>query len=221
MVSILKDTKIDGIEIIPCRVNGPRGIVKSFLILGEERTILVDTGFSDADSDIIIERLEKAGKKHSDLKLCILTHRHGDHVGGLPKLKRILKFELMAHELDVAGVKKLSGSDVDQVVKGGESLSDCGGIRVLHTPGHTPGSISLFLPRVKTLIAGDAVLSAGEHLIPSPHYLCSDPEQAKTTVEQLIKMNLGIEKVLVGHGDDVYEEGQQRLSRIIGGARAD
>ena len=221
MVSILKDKKIDGIEIIPCRVNGPRGIVKSFLILAEERTILVDTGFSDADGDLIIDRLEKAGKKHSDLKLCILTHRHGDHVGGLPKLKKILKFDLMAHELDVAGVKKLTGSEVDRVVKGGELLPDAGGIRVLHTPGHTPGSISLFLPRGKTLIAGDAVLSAGEHLIPSPHYLCSDPEQAKTSVEQLIKMNLGIERVLVGHGDDVYEDGQQKLNRIISGARPD
>ncbi|MBI2987936.1 MAG: MBL fold metallo-hydrolase [Deltaproteobacteria bacterium] len=221
MVSILKDEQIDGIEIIPCRVNGPRGIVKSFLLLAEERTILVDTGFSDADADLIVDRLEKAGKKHNDLKLCILTHRHGDHAGGLPKLKKILKFDLMAHELDVAGVKKVSGSDVDRVVKGGEVLPDCGGIRILHTPGHTPGSISLYLPRAKTLIAGDAILSAGEHLIPSPHYLCSDPEQAQNTVVQLINMNLDIQRVLVGHGDDVYKDGGRRLHRIVEGPRED
>lgn len=221
MVSILKHEQIDGIEIIPCRVNGPRGIVKSFLLLAEERTILVDTGFSDADADLIVDRLEKAGKKHNDLKLCILTHRHGDHAGGLPKLKKILKFDLMAHELDVAGVKKVSGSDVDRVVKGGEVLPDCGGIRILHTPGHTPGSISLYLPRAKTLIAGDAILSAGEHLIPSPHYLCSDPEQAQNTVVQLINMNLDIQRVLVGHGDDVYKDGGRRLHRIVEGPRED
>ncbi len=219
MVSILKDIPIEGIEIIPCRINGPRGIVKSFLLLGEERTILVDTGFSDADSDLIIERLEKAGRKHDDLKLCILTHRHGDHVGGLKKLKRVLKFALMAHELDVEGIKKISTSDVDHVLKGGEFLQDCGGIRVLHTPGHTPGSISLFLPKARTLIAGDAILSAGEHLIVSPHYLSSDPEQAKESAERLIKMNLDIERVLVGHGDDVYEDGQQKLGRILAGPR--
>ncbi len=221
MVSILKDKVIEGIKIIPCRINGPRGIVKSFLLFGEERTILVDTGFSDADGDLIIETLEKAGKKHEDLKLCILTHRHGDHVGGLKRLKRTLRFELMAHELDVGGVKKVSGYDPDRVVKGGESMADCGGIRVLHTPGHTPGSISLFLPRAKTLIAGDAVLSAGEHLIPSPHYLCSDPEQAKETVVGLINMNLDIERVLVGHGDDVYENGKRNLGRILEGPRLD
>ena len=219
MVSILKDKLIDGIEIIPCRINGPRGIVKSFLILGEERTILIDTGFSDADSDVIIDRLEKAGKKHDDLKLCILTHRHGDHVGGLKKLKRILKFDLMAHELDVEGVKKVSGYNPDRALKGGESLVDCGGINILHTPGHTPGSISLYLPKVRTLIAGDAILSAGEHLVVSPHYLCSDPEQAQQSVVRLINMNLDIERVLVGHGDDVYEDGKKNLGRILDGPR--
>lgn len=220
MVSILKDTPIEGIEIIPCRINGPRGIVKSFLLLGEERTILVDTGFSDADADLIIDRLESAGRKHEDLKLCLLTHRHGDHVGGLKKLKKTLKFEVMAHELDVEGVKKISGYDTDHVLHGGEFLNDCGGIRVFHTPGHTPGSISFFLPRARTLIAGDAILSAGEHLVVSPHYLSSDPEQAQRSAEQIIKMNLDIERVLVGHGDDVYENGQKGLSRILAGPRS-
>jgi len=37
MVSILKDIPIDGIKIVPCRVNGPRGIVKSFLVRGDQR----------------------------------------------------------------------------------------------------------------------------------------------------------------------------------------
>ena len=49
MVSILKDIPIEHIKIVPCRVKGPRGIVKSFLVSGEDRLILVDTGFSDAD----------------------------------------------------------------------------------------------------------------------------------------------------------------------------
>jgi len=179
MVSILKDIPIEGVEIIPCRLNGPRGIVKSFLISGDNRLILVDTGFSDADADIIIDRIDKAGRKHEDLKLCILTHRHGDHVGGLKKLKRILKFQLMAHELDMPAIKKTTGEDVDGVLKGGEAIPDCGGIRVLHTPGHTVGSISLYIQRIKTLVAGDAVLSAGEHLVVSPAYLSDDPEQAE------------------------------------------
>jgi glyoxylase-like metal-dependent hydrolase (beta-lactamase superfamily II) len=220
MVSILKDIPIENIKIIPCRVNGPRGIVKSFLITGEDRLILVDTGFSDADADIIIDAIDKLGRKHEELKFCVLTHRHGDHTGGLKKLKKTLKFQVMAHTLDMPAIQKSTGYDVDHVVQGGETLPDCGGINVIHTPGHTLGSISLHIPRIKTLIARDAILSAGEHLVVSPGYLSEDPAQAVASVKQLIAMNLDIERVLVGHGDDVYEDGKKNLGRIFVEQRA-
>src|SRR2546426_9854433 len=106
MVSILKDIPIENIKIVPCRVNGPRGIVKSFLVSGDDRLILVDTGFSDADADIIMNAIKDMDHRHEDLKLCILTHRHGDHTGGLKKLKKTLKFQVMAHELDMPAIQK-------------------------------------------------------------------------------------------------------------------
>jgi len=215
MVSILKDIPIENIKIVPCRVKGPKGIVKSFLISGDNRLILVDTGFSDADADIIIEAIEGLGRKHEDLKLCVLTHRHGDHTGGLKKLKKALKFQVMAHELDMSAIQKVTGYEVDHVLKGGETMPDCGGICVIHTPGHTAGSISLHIPSIKTLIAGDAIVSAGEHLVVSPGYLSEDPAQAETTVRKLIEMNLDLERILVGHGDDVYEGAKTNLARIF------
>jgi glyoxylase-like metal-dependent hydrolase (beta-lactamase superfamily II) len=219
VVSIFKDIPIDGVKIIPCRVKGPKGIVKSFLVTGNGRLILIDTGFSDADADIIMDAIEDMGCKHSDLKLCVLTHRHGDHTGGLKKLKKTLKFEVMAHELDMPAIKKSTGHDVEHVVKGGERLPDCGGINVLHTPGHTEGHISLHLPRIKTMIAGDAIVSAGEHLMVSPTYLSSDPDAANQSVKRLIEMNLDLERILVGHGDDVYEGAKNNLARIFAGPR--
>jgi glyoxylase-like metal-dependent hydrolase (beta-lactamase superfamily II) len=220
MVSILKDIPIDGIKIVPCRVAmNNRGVVKSFLVAGEDRVILVDTGASDADADIIMDAIKDMGHKHSDLKLCVLTHRHGDHTGGLKKLKKTLKFEVMAHELDMPAIQKAGGYDVEHVVKGGERLPDCGGINVIHTPGHTPGHISLHLPRIKTMIAGDAIVSAGEHLVVSPTYLSSDPEAAAESVRRLIAMNLDLERLLVGHGDDVYEGARDNMGRIFAGPR--
>jgi len=219
MVSILKDIPIENIKIVPCRVNGPRGIVKSFLVSGDDRLILVDTGFSDADADIIMNAIKDMDHRHEDLKLCILTHRHGDHTGGLKKLKKTLKFQVMAHELDMPAIQKTTGYDVEHVVRGGERLPDCGGINVLHTPGHTAGHISLHLPRIKTLIAGDAIVSASEHLVVSPVYLSSDPKTATQSVRRLIEMNLDLERLLVGHGDDVYEGAKSNLSRIFAGPR--
>ncbi len=58
-------------------------------------------------------------------------------------------------------MKKISGYDPNRALKGGESLADDGGINVLHTPGYTAGSISFYLPKARTLTAGDAILSAG------------------------------------------------------------
>ena len=220
MVSILKEIPIDGIKIVPCRVAiSTKGVVKSFLLDAADRVILVDTGASDADADIIMDAIKDMGREHADLKLCVLTHRHGDHTGGLKKLKKTLKFHVMAHALDMPAIQKSSGYDVEHVVKGGERLPDCGGINILHTPGHTAGHISLHLPQKKTLIAGDAIVSAGEHLVVSPTYLSSDQEAAAESVRRLIAMNLDLERVLVGHGDDVYEGAKNNLGRIFAGPR--
>ena len=120
MVSILKDIAIDGVKIVPCRIAMPnRGVVKSFLVAGQDRVILVDTGASDADADLIMDAIKDMGHEHADLKLCILTHRHGDHTGGLKKLKKTLKFEVMAHELDMPAIHQATGYDVEHVIKGG------------------------------------------------------------------------------------------------------
>jgi glyoxylase-like metal-dependent hydrolase (beta-lactamase superfamily II) len=220
MVSVLKDIPIDGVKIVPCRVAMPnRGVVKSFLVAGVDRVILVDTGASDADADIIMDAITDMGHKHSDLKLCILTHRHGDHTGGMKKLKKTLKFEVMAHELDMPAIRQSTGYDVEHVVKGGESLPDRDGIHVIHTPGHTAGHISLHLPEIKTMIAGDAILSAGEHLVVSPTFLCSDPDAAAESVRRLLAMNLDLERLLVGHGDDIYVGAKANMGRIFAGPR--
>lgn len=220
MVSILKDIPVDGVKIVPCRIAvGNKGVVKSFLLDAADRVILVDTGASDADADLIMDAIKDMGREHADLKLCVITHRHGDHTGGLKKLKKTLKFDVMAHELDMPAIQKSTGYDVKHVVKGGERLPDCGGIEVLHTPGHTAGHISLHLPRIKTLIAGDAIVSAGEHLVVSPTYLSSDPDAAAESVRRLIAMNLDLERLLVGHGDDIYEGAKNNLGRIFAGPR--
>lgn len=221
MVSIVKNIPIDGVKIVPCRIaSGHRGVVKSFLLAGDDhRVILVDTGASDADADIIMDAIKDIDHKHEDLQLCVLTHRHGDHTGGLKKLKKTLKFQVMAHEFDMPAIHQATGYDVEHIVKGGEHLPDCGGIDVIHTPGHTAGHISLHLPRIRTMIAGDAIVSAGEHLMVSPTYLSSDPEAAQASVKRLIEMNLDLERLLVGHGDDVYFGAKESLARIFAGPR--
>ena len=53
----------------------------------------------------------------------------------------------------------------------------------------------------------------------SPAYLSSDPEAANESVKRLIAMDLDLERLLVGHGDDVYEGAKGNMARIFAGPR--
>jgi hydroxyacylglutathione hydrolase len=108
-------------------------------------------------------------------KAIVSTHAHIDHVGGLTKLRRTTGAPVMMHREDLAlyqimdeqaaflGVERPETGEVDQLLKEGDVLR-WGGMaaNVMHTPGHTPGSISLFLPGdVSGVAASEAAVGAG------------------------------------------------------------
>lgn len=107
-----------------------------------------------------IERVQEILARHQlRPKYIIATHAHIDHVGGIEKLKRATGAAVLMHEEDLPlyrnlaiqaawlGVAPPGVVDVDQFLKEGDTLS-CGSLSlgVLHTPGHSPGSLSLHLP---------------------------------------------------------------------------
>jgi hydroxyacylglutathione hydrolase len=140
-------------------------------IVGDEATgvgVVIDPGDE-------IERIQEILERHKlRLEGIIVTHAHIDHLGGLEKLKRATGAAAMMHEADwpmyrdLGGLASLLGVpmpgvvDVDQFLKTGDALR-WGSLAfdVLHTPGHSPGSLSLHLagdaPRIfsgDTLFAG-------------------------------------------------------------------
>ena len=220
MTVVLKTASIPGIEVVHCRLDGPRGIVKAFILYDEQSTVLIDAGFNEADTDRIVEKLRKIGREPSDLTMCILTHYHGDHVGGLPKLRSIASFPVVSHADDVEKIESSFDVKVDRTVADGEELPEVGGLRIIHMPGHSPGSIAIYNQWTKSLAVGDTIVSAGEHLVVSPPFLCSDSAQAVESVRRLLGLGLEIEVVLVAHGDDVYSNASAPLSRILADRRA-
>lgn len=214
MVSLFKDIPLPGISVIPCRLSGPRGIVKAFLIAAEQ-TVLVDTGATDVDAAMIAAAVHRAGRRLRDVDLCILTHEHRDHVGGLRWLHDQGGFPVAAHEADVEAIEARAGVRVDRHLGDGERLTQACGLQVLHLPGHTPGSLALYHAATKTLFAGDTLFSSGEWLIPPPPYLCADGGQALASVHRLVDLDLDIENVLVGHGDDVYGPGAASIRLAV------
>lgn len=95
-------------------------------------------------------------------------------------------------------LKRVQPVAVDVLLHDGDELDWCGGCRVIATPGHTPGHITLYLQEQKIVIAGDAIaLKDGKPAIANPQFTL-DAAAAADSMEKLLHM--GAEAVLCYHG---------------------
>ena len=155
--------------------------VYSYLIYGETIT-LIDTGVAGCETQIF-EYIRSTGRDPSEIALVILTHSHPDHIGAARAVQQatgcsiaahpaerawIEDVELQSRERPVPGFATLVGGPVqlDHELADGDSIEPddtraCE-LRVLHTPGHSKGSISLFMHSEGALFCGDAVPVAGD-----------------------------------------------------------
>jgi glyoxylase-like metal-dependent hydrolase (beta-lactamase superfamily II) len=138
-------------------------------IIGDEATreaMVIDPG---DDIDEVVALLQK---HRLTVKQIVITHAHIDHVGGAMKLRRLTGAPILLNENDYALLKMLDVQaawlkmDAPEKVEIDQSLSDAQTLRVgslvssvLHTPGHTEGSVCLYFPVEKKLIAGDTLFA--------------------------------------------------------------
>jgi len=163
--------------------------VYAFLIYGE-RICLIDAGVSSSKG-IIFDYVKKTGRDPEEISLLVLTHSHPDHIGGAPAVKRESGCKVAAHEDDRPWIEDVEHQfrerpignfhslvedavKVDFPIKDGDQLDLGGGktLEVIHTPGHSKGSVSLLFREDSALITGDAVPISGavpiyEDVIPS------------------------------------------------------
>lgn len=102
---------------------------------------------------------------------------------------------------------------MEQVVNDGDVLPILGGLHILHTPGHTLGSICLFLPEERVLIAGDVLANRFVLGLPSKAFTV-DMEQEINSIKRLA--NLDFDIICFGHGAAITRDASQA---IIGLAR--
>jgi glyoxylase-like metal-dependent hydrolase (beta-lactamase superfamily II) len=104
---------------------------------------------------------------------------------------------------------------VARTVRDGEELPCCGGIRIIHTPGHTPGHICLYHRASKTLIAGDALFVDGNTLTPAPSFINADTALALASIEKFCAFDIA--SVIAYHGGLFQNNPNQRLKEIAEG----
>ena len=153
--------------------------VYSYLILGEKVT-LIDSGVSGAEA-IIFDYLRKIGRDPKEISMMVLSHSHPDHLGAAKTIKEATGCLVAAHPNEIAwieetekqfkerpvpGFRALVGGSVavDRPLRDGEIMTIEEGLdfKVMHTPGHSSGSISLFVEQEETLFTGDALPFPGD-----------------------------------------------------------
>jgi glyoxylase-like metal-dependent hydrolase (beta-lactamase superfamily II) len=207
-------------SVVPIKL----GIVKSFIVKGE-KTIIVDTGYP-GNGNKILHYLHKNSIKSEDVSLIILTHAHIDHYGSAEELRRKTGAPIAVHEADAEYVKKglnfvgiptgpsgkiikslfiridkpISKSlDVDIVFNNDLDLNEFGiDGKVIHTPGHTEGSVSLVLSGGE-IIVGD-LITGGILFNRIPHYplFVWDMYRLKESIMKVIQLSPKI--IYASHG---------------------
>jgi len=164
----------------------------SYLILAK-KPALIDPG---TYPDVVFKNLKKHIKP-KELKYIILTHYHYDHATATQAIKKETNAEVLIHEEDV----KYLDFKPDRILKDGEIL-DLGNVKlkVIHTPGHSPGSICLYEPESKSLFSGDTIFSCGVGRTDLPG---GDTKKIIDSIERLTKLDFKI--LYPGHGEITHK----------------
>lgn len=209
----------------------------NFMVIAEEQLTLVDTGMPGSSARAV-DFIRRLGRSVEEISSVIITHNHFDHIGGVPELRRVARFTVAAHRAGLAdagteppypeGMRRLlripllypvrrrfvlEPGDVDLHLEGGEVLGPLGGLHVVHTPGHTPGSISLYSPRHRLLMVGDALQRRRRYLRLPVKMVSTDLPRALASVKQMAELDVDI--ILFGHGRPLAEDAHAKLAALI------
>jgi glyoxylase-like metal-dependent hydrolase (beta-lactamase superfamily II) len=195
--------------------------------------ILIDAGMSTGGKKILEHVKTNLSKQPSDLKTHVLTHARIDHIRGVSATKKATGrrlqftsrmpifyrerkklpppkgatgfiFRIFSVFIQSPAVQPDIGlSENDKI---GSSLS------VVHTPGHTPGSISLHDQGRKLVFVGNAITNRGGKPQGSIKQFSVDLQQADRSVQKISTFDF--ETLLSGHGDPVKSEGARRVREL-------
>ncbi|HYT09100.1 MAG TPA: MBL fold metallo-hydrolase [Mycobacteriales bacterium] len=171
--------------------------------------------------------LQAIGAAPGDVRRVVVTHAHSDHAGGLARMVAYTGADVASHEREAVylrdgrtprfhGGRRTSFAKVTVAEEflNGSVLPVAGGLRVVHTPGHTPGHVSLLHLPTGVLVTGDALFNL-RGIRYSPGSLCTDPELNRKSVDGL--GDLDFEVVAFTHGPEIRHGARAAVRAFLRG----
>lgn len=189
-----------------------------YLVEDEDGLTLIDAGLPWS-TRVILNTIHAIGQP---LRRIVITHAHPDHAGAAAKLSVLTSAEVYAHAADAPfldGSRSMSEESgywlSRMVLKGGDRLGvlDCasiarvhpvqhgqmvGRLKVIHTPGHTPGSISLWAQNERAVFCGDNLIYSSRVLRVGLPWFTLDHKMQSAGLQQYV--DLDAQMLLSGHG---------------------
>ena len=199
-------------EILPGVHEIPLVGVNCHLIV-EDRLTLIDAGLPGSRARIA-RAVTALGRSLDELARIVCTHGHPDHVGGVRELATE-GVEVFMHPADSANLRVSLGQLIRQPSRGrffgyisrtptrlvpvqdGTVIPVLGGLEVIHTPGHTMGSICLYASRHRALWVGDALERQGSRVTFASRLYSDDIATARRSVERMAERD--VETIVFAH----------------------
>lgn len=185
-------------------------------LIGSEKPLLVDTGL-DFCRQGVFDAIRRDGIDPEEISCIISTHCHPDHFEGI-KHFRHKETSIALHREEDRFMKETGKGfygmfgltvpeyRVDIWLEEGKTELNGIPLEIYHTPGHSPGSVSLYLPEQKTLITGDVIFYAGVGRTDFPG---GDGALLKKSIDRLSRLDVAC--LLPGHGEII--QGADRVKR--------
>lgn len=180
----------------------------SYLLRSPGKTILIDPGHASC-FDHVRQGLDQLGLTVADVDLIIATHAHPDHLEAVQLFDRDATlfalhkadWDLLKDMLSSQGASPsldMGGFEPDFFLTEGELKAAGVMLEVFHTPGHSPGSVTLYWPPVRALFSGDLIFRDGLGRTDTPG---GNSGQLKSSIRRMASVDA--EWLLSGHGEAV------------------
>ena len=218
------------------------GYVSAYLIAQDEVTV-IDTGLPN-HREIILKAASQAGRKPDEVRHILLTHHHADHTGSLAELMGATSAKAYIHPLDAAVVRgekpapgpnrenlagrilgplmaritpKLQPIEALEETNDGDEVPAAGGLKAIHTPGHTSGHLAFLWPQNGgVLFAGDAagnIFGLGPPISALGAMFTEDVACAKESFRKLAALEFDI--ACFGHGGPIKGKAHAAFRRRV------